>query len=252
MSGTTPVWAWFALVATIVSLLAIDLVVHRGARGASRRAALVWTLIWIAAGLLFNGVVWLALGPDKGQQYLAAYLIEKSLSVDNLFLFLVIFASMNIRTEYQRTVLSWGIFGALVFRGIFIFLGVTALERWSFIGYIFGGLLVLAAMRAFKEDPTRNKENHLIKLLSRHLPLTEHVESSDFFVKQAGKRVATPLLLAIIAVELSDVFFAFDSIPAAFSVSHDRFIVFSTNAFAILGLRALYIVVAKSLKRITH
>jgi tellurite resistance protein TerC len=252
MFGQAPTWAWIALGVSIAVLLAIDLLAHRGGRGDSPKTAFIWTMVWVLAGLVFNAVVWITMDSEAGQQYLAAYLIEKSLSVDNLFVFLVIFASLNIPDESQRTVLSWGIFGALVFRALFVFLGVAALESAAWVSYVFGAILILAAIRAFREDPAEDKENSVVKFLSKHLPVTHEVHGHHFFVRIAGRRVATPLLVAIFAVELTDIVFAIDSVPAALAVSHDRFIVFSSNAFAILGLRALYILINKSLRRMAY
>jgi tellurite resistance protein TerC len=252
MSGNVPAWAWIAFGVTIVALLAVDLFVHRGGRHGSRKAAISWSIVWIAAGLGFNAVVWAVMGSRAGQEYLAAYLIEKSLSVDNLFVFLIIFRSLNIAQENQRTVLIWGIYGALIFRAIFVFVGLAALETWAWVGYVFGGILLIAAWRAFREDPTERKESRLVGWLSRHLPVTRTMRDHHFFVKEQGRRVATPLLVAIVAIELTDIMFAIDSVPAAFSVSHDRFIVLTSNAFAILGLRALYMVLAQTLNNLHY
>jgi tellurite resistance protein TerC len=252
MTSPVPLGAWLALGATILVLLIVDLFGHRGEHGGSRRAALIWTIVWIAAGLLFNLGVWATMGAIPAQEYLASYLIEKSLSVDNLFVFLIVFSSLNVPPRHQHRVLFWGIFGALVFRAIFIFAGVAALESYQWVSYVFGGILLFAAWRAWREHPAQERESGVVKFLSRHLPVSRHTEDGAFIRKEHGRRVATPLLLALCAVELTDIVFAIDSVPAALSVSRDRFIVFSSNAFAILGLRALYTVLARTLENMRH
>lgn len=230
----------------------VDLLAHRGDRAKSHKSAITWSILWVGAGLLFNVFVWVAFGGQAAQEYLAAYLIEKSLSLDNVFVFLVIFQSLKIPQKYQRTVLLWGIFGALVFRGIFIFIGAVALERYSWISYIFGAILLFAAYRAFREDPAKQEENKTVAWLSQHLPVTHVVQGEKFITKENGRRVATPLLIALIGIELTDILFAIDSVPAAFSVSLDPFIVYSSNVFAILGLRALYIALAHTIAELKY
>lgn len=252
MDSDVPLWAWIALSAAVLVLLVVDLIGHRGGHGTSRKAAIVWTMVWITAGLLFNVVVWVALGGQRGQEYLASYLIEKSLSVDNLFVFLIIFQTLNVPPQHQHRVLFWGIFGALVFRAIFIFAGVAALEQYDWVAYVFGGILLLAAWRAFRDDPGEPRESKIVLWLSRHLPVTHRIEGGAFVTRMQGRRVVTPLLIALVAVELTDIVFAIDSVPAALSVSQDRFVVFSSNAFAILGLRALYTVLADVLSDLEY
>lgn len=241
--GAYPGWAWAAFGVLLLVLLAIDLAAHWGGRGESRGWATFWAVVWVAAGLAFNAFVWVAFGRRAGEEYLAAYLIEKSLSLDNLFVFLLIFGSLGIPPEHQRKALSWGIFGALVFRGLFVFLGAEAVERWAWVEYVFAGILLVAAVHAFREDPEQVKESKLVRWLSRHLPVVPD-HSRRFFVRQEGGWKVTPLLVAVLALELTDVLFAVDSVPAAFAVTHDRFILYSSNAFAILGLRSLYIILA--------
>lgn len=248
-----PAHAWPTLAVSLGVLLAVDLFSHRGGRASTPRAAILFTVLWVAAGLLFNVYVWATMGGDKAHEYLAAYLIEKSLSLDNLFVFLLIFQSMKIPKAEQHTVLSWGIFGALVFRALFVFLGVAAVERWEWVTYVFSAILLLAAIRAFREDPREQRESGIVRFLSRYLPVTRDVDGTRFFIHEAsGRWVATPLLVAVCAVELTDIAFAVDSVPAALSVSTDRFIVYSSNAFAILGLRALYHVVAGAIERLAY
>lgn len=252
-----PAWGWIVFGAVLVALLAVDVVSHRGERADSTGWAAIWTGIWIAAGLLFSGFVWAVFGLGPAQDYLAAYLIEKSLSLDNLFVFLVIFRTLKIPREHQRKALTYGIAGALVFRGIFIVAGIQALEHWSWTTWIFAAILLGAAWRAFREDPTeighhakRRRESRLILWLEEHLRVTRKHHGGSFFVRENGRRVLTPLAVAVIGLELTDVLFAVDSVPAALAVSRSAFIVYSSNMFAILGLRALYIVLSRILTRL--
>lgn len=247
-----PLWNWFLFGGVLLGFLAIDIYVHRGERHDSKRTAVAWSVIWIAVGLAFGGVVWWEFGGHAAADYLGAYLIEKSLSMDNLFVFLIIFKMLHIPRENQRTALSWGIFGALILRAIFIFAGAAAIERYHWVVYVFGGLLLFAAWRTFVEDPTEQKENRLVRWLSNHLPVTHRVHGDHFVVWENGRRVATPLLIAVLGLEATDVLFAIDSVPAAFAISREPFIVYSSNAFAILGLRALYIVLATTLPQMTY
>ncbi|GEN07534.1 tellurite resistance protein TerC [Myxococcus fulvus] len=243
-----PTWLWGVFWAAVLTLLVVDLLGHRGHHGESRRAAWMWTGVWVAAGLAFGGLVWAVLGADAGQEYLAAWLIEKSLSLDNAFVFLVIFQSLSVPVRAQHQVLFLGIFGALVFRALFIFVGAAALERWSWVSYVFGAILLVTAWRVLREDPAKQQGNRAVSWLSRHLPVTQHLHDKKFIVRREdGHRVATPLLLALLGLELTDILFAVDSVPAAFSVTKDTFILYSSNAFAILGLRALYLVLAGTL-----
>ena len=247
-----PPWGWIALGVLVLILLAIDLLAHRGQRAGSRRNAITWSAIWIGAGLLVNVFVWGVFGGQAAYEYLAAYLIEKSLSLDNLFVFLIVFQSLDIPQQHQHRVLFWGIFGALVFRGLFIFVGTAALERWEWITYVFGAILFYAAYRTFREDPAKQEGNKTVAWLSKHLPLTKDARGRAFIAQEDGRRVATPLLVALIAIELTDILFAIDSVPAAFSVSRSPFIVYSSNVFAILGLRALYVVLAHTIAELKY
>jgi tellurite resistance protein TerC len=223
-------------------LLALDLAVHRGGRATSRRAALVWSVLWVGAGVAFSAVIFLTEGSD-GYEYLAAYAMEKSLSLDNLFVFLLIFRGLRIPDDRQHTVLTWGIFGALVLRAAFILAGVSALERWDWVRYVFGGLLIVAAIHAVRDRPDSTVAGPpaVVRWLSRRLPVSSDTGENRFFVRVGGALRATPLFIALVAIELTDVVFAIDSVPAALSVTHDRFIVYSSNAFAVLGLRSLYL-----------
>lgn len=247
-----PTWNWFLFGAVLLFFLFLDLWAHRGDRHDSRKTAILWSAIWIAVGLAFGGLVWWEFGGRAAADYLGAYLIEKSLSMDNLFVFLIVFKMLGIPKDNQRVALSWGIFGALVLRGVFIFLGAAALERFHWVVYVFGGLLLLAAWRTFVEDPTEQKENRMVRWLSNHLPVTHRVHGDHFIAVENGRRVATPLLIAVLGLELTDVLFAIDSVPAAFAITTEPFIVYTSNAFAILGLRALYIVLATTLPQMAY
>ena len=240
-----PLWAWISFSLTLLILLTIDLFSHRGGREATRGWAVFWSIIWITVGLAFAIFIWIVMGGLAVDEYLAAYLIEKSLSLDNMFVFLIIFQTLKIPKENQRSALTWGIFGALVFRGLFIFAGSAAVERWSWMNYIFGFILILAAIHAFRQDPSEVKESRLVHWLSEKLPVSRDTSSRALLIRQNGVRKATPLLISIIALELTDILFAIDSVPAAFAVTRETFLIYSSNAFAILGLRSLYSVVAE-------
>jgi tellurite resistance protein TerC len=239
-----PASGWIAFGVLVMSLLVVDLLAHRKKHGESKRSAIIWSIGWIVLGLSFGLYVWYAYGSRPAQEYLGAYLIEKSLSLDNLFVFLVIFRSLAVPEDEQRPVLFWGIFGALVFRALFIFAGVEALERWHAVVYVFGAILLFTAYRVAREDPSHKKDSKLVHWLAKRLPVTTTLNGSRFFAQLNGRRVATPLLVALIAIELTDIAFAVDSVPAALAVSTEPFIVYTSNVFAILGLRALYIALA--------
>lgn len=239
-----PAWAWGLLAGVMLLLISIDLFAHRGDRVDARRRALVWSLLWVGAAVVFGGFVAAYFGTEVAEQYFAAYLLEKSLSVDNLFLFVVVFAALGIPQAEQRRVLTWGIVGALVTRGVFIALGAAVLHRWHEITYVFGAILVITAWKMLRED---NQPSRLLPWLERHLPWTRERAGHAFLVRRNGRWLATPLLVALLAIELTDVVFALDSIPAAFAVSEEPFVIYSSNVFAVLGLRALYIVLVGAL-----
>jgi tellurite resistance protein TerC len=232
-------WQWLVFAASMAVLLALDLFLHRGGRETSSKAALIWSVVWIAAGLLFSLVLF-ASSKAAGNQYLAAYAMEKSLSLDNMFVFLLIFRSLNIPSENQHTALSWGILGALVFRALFVVLGVSTLERWDWVRYVFGAILLAAAVHAFRSPPS-GEEPRVVKWLSQRFRVTRDGNSNKFIKHDNGKAHVTPLFLALVAIEVTDVAFAVDSVPAALSITRDRFVVYSSNAFAIVGLRAIYL-----------
>jgi len=247
-----PVIGWIAFSALVLGLLVVDLLVHRKRHGESKRSAIAWSIGWIALGLGFSVFVWKAYGTRAAHEYLGAWLIEKSLSLDNLFVFLVIFRSLSIPEDEQRRVLFWGIFGALVFRALFIFAGVEALEHWHAVVYAFGAILLVTAVRVAIEDPARQRESPVVRWLSHRLPISPAMDGSHFFTQHAGRRAATPLMVALISIELSDIAFAVDSVPAALAVSQQPFIVYTSNVFAILGLRALYIALAHIISELRY
>jgi tellurite resistance protein TerC len=245
-----PSWAWALLAVVMIVLIAIDLFGHRGDRIDTRRGALAWSVVWIAFAVAFGGFVAVYFGADAAEQYFAAYLLEKSLSVDNLFLFLVVFGALGIPATEQRRVLTWGIIGALVTRALFIALGSAVLSRWHEVTYVFGAILVVTALKMLRESD--GKENKLLPWLERRLPWTSERHGHHFIVRRAGRWVATPLMLALLAIELTDVMFAIDSIPAAFAVSEEPYIIYSSNVFAVLGLRALYVVLVGAIAKLRY
>ena len=246
-----PVWAWALLAGLLLLFIVIDLVAHRGDHVDSRRRALVWSLVWVGAALGFNAFVWIRFGASAGEQWFAAYLLEKSLSVDNLFLFLVVFGALGIPQTEQRRVLTWGIIGALVTRAVFIVLGVEALEHWHEVTYLFGGLLIVTAVKLARGGETVHQPRSLA-WLERHIPWTPELHGHHFVTRVGGRLVATPMLLALITIEAADIVFALDSIPAAFAVSDEPFILYSSNVFAVLGLRALFVVLAGALEGLRY
>jgi TerC family integral membrane protein len=251
--ATPALWAAFTLL--IFAVLAIDLgVFHRRAHTVGVREALVWTVVWIALSLLFNLGVWLRFGPERGLEFLTGYVIEKALSVDNLFVFLVIFSAFAVPPALQHRVLFWGILGAMALRGVFIFIGAALIHSFAWVMYVFGAFLLytgakLLVKRAAEVTPERNPLFHAFRRL---VPSVPDYRGSRFTVVEAGRRYATPLLLVLAAVELTDIAFAVDSIPAIFGISADPFIVYTSNIFAILGLRALYFVLAGMMGRFCY
>ncbi|MFA9428991.1 TerC family protein [Egicoccus sp. AB-alg2] len=247
VSIDVPVWAWLALVAVIVALLLADLLlVHRVPHEIPLREAFVESGVWIAIGLVFGLVVARAVGWQAAGEYFGGYLIEKSLSIDNVFVWAVIFSFFAVPNRYQFRVLFWGVFGALVLRAVFIFAGVALLDRFDWLLYVFGALLIYTAYRmlraAGKEvDPDRNPA---LRAVRRFLPVSKELDGQKLFTRRDGVLMATPLFAVLVLIEFTDVVFAVDSVPAILAVSREPFIVFSANAFAILGLRALYFALA--------
>lgn len=249
-----PLWAWAAFGAVVLVMLAIDLLAHRGAHVIGFREAAVWSAIWVAISLVFAVVLALTLGGGASVDFTTAWLLEKSLSVDNLFVFALIFGYFQVPREYQHRVLFFGVIGALVFRGIFLALGVTIVSRFSAVLFVFGAILVYSAYKLVKDDDETVDPGRSIavRLLRKLVPIGEEYHGARFFIRQAGKRVGTPLLAVVVAIEAADLVFAVDSVPAVLAVSDDAFIVYSSNAFAILGLRALYFLLSGLLDRFHH
>jgi TerC family integral membrane protein len=242
-----PLWAWFAFLTFVSTLLVADLlIVHRRPHAPTTKEAAIESAVWISIGLAFTGVMWFWHGSPAATEYISGYLIEKSLSVDNVFVWALIMSYFAVPRAYQFRVLFWGIFGALVLRFLFILAGVTLLERFEWMLFVFGGLLLITAVRMLRhdEDEVHPENNAVLKVMRRIIPSTNEYNGQRLTVRRAGKLLATPLLAVLIVVETSDVVFAVDSIPAILAVSREQFIVFSSNAFAILGLRALYFLLA--------
>ena len=244
-------WLWIGFNAFVLVMLAFDLgIFHRRAHAVSLREASLWSAFWIALSLIFNAGIYYFMGPQKGLEFLTGYLIEKSLSVDNIFVFVLIFSYFQVPAKYQHRVLFWGILGALVMRGAMIGAGVYLLHRFEWLLYVFGAFLVVAGLRMAKGhesvDPSKNP---VLKLVRGTLPVSRHYRGQKLFFKihpphGRTRIVATPLFVVLVLVETTDLVFALDSIPAIFAVTRDPFIVYSSNVFAILGLRALYFVLA--------
>ena len=249
-----PTWAWIAFVAFIIAMLSIDLFLHRDHHAVSVREAATWSLVWVVMGTSFGGVIWWLEGGTLATEYITGYLIEKSLSVDNIFVFALIFTYFAVPLRYQHNVLFWGIFGALVFRAIFIFAGIALLEQFHWTIYVFGGFLIATGIRMFfhKDEDIHPERNPVLKALRRFLPISNDYDGAKFFTVQNGVRMATPLLAVLVVVETTDIIFAVDSIPAILAITQDQFLVFSSNAFAILGLRALYFLLAGVMDRFIY
>jgi len=246
------IWLWVGFNALVLGLLALDLgVFHRKAHAVKAKEAAIWTVVWITLALAFNAAVYVWRGPEQGLEYLAGYLIEKSLSVDNIFVFVVIFSTFAVPAAYQHRVLFWGILGALVMRGAMIAAGAALLEQFHWVVYLFGAFLIFTGIRmgARREHQPHPERNPLLRLVRRFLPVTEDYDGDKFFVRRAGRLLVTPLLLVLLVVETTDLMFAVDSIPAIFAVTRDPFIVYTSNVFAILGLRSLYFLLGSAVAK---
>jgi tellurite resistance protein TerC len=236
-------------------MLALDLgVFHRKAHVIKIKEALVWSGVWITLALLFNLGIYLWRGQETALEFLAGYLIEKSLSVDNIFVFLLIFSYFGVPPLYQHKVLFWGILGALIMRAVFIATGITLIEKFHWTIYLFGAILVLTGVKMAlqKDRKIQPERNPVIRLFRRCVPVTEDYAQDKFFIKRAGRYLATPLFIVLIVVETTDVIFAVDSIPAILAITLDPFIVYTSNVFAILGLRALYFALSGVMELFHH
>ena len=251
---TVPLWAWFAVLGVILVMLSVDLVAHRKAHVIGVREAAVWSIVWVTLGVAFGVLVWSLWGAEFGQQYFAGYLIEKSLAVDNVFVWAIIFAAFAVPREYQHRVLFLGVLGALIFRGIFIAAGAALIENFSWILYVFAAFLIYTGWRMFRSrnDHVHPEKSKILKVFRRFVPMTDAYHGQKFLIRKAGIVVATPLLAVLVLVEITDIIFAVDSIPAIFAVTSEPFLVFTANAFAILGLRAMYFLLADLIHRFIY
>jgi tellurite resistance protein TerC len=246
---------WIGFIVFVLAMLALDLAVfHRKAHAVRFREALIWSGVWVTLALVFNAGVWWHFGSQQGIEFLTGYLVEKSLSVDNIFVFLVIFSALAIPPADQHRVLFWGILTALVLRAAMIFAGVSLLDRFHWLIYVFGGFLILTGIKLFVQ---RGREEHpeqgwAMRTLRRLIPSTSRLDGHRFFTVENGRRVATPLFMALILIEITDVVFAIDSIPAILAITTDPFIVFTSNIFAILGLRSLFFLLAGLVDRFRY
>jgi len=245
MIDSTILWVSFNVF--VLAMLVLDLgVFHRKAHVVSVREALVWTAVWITLAMIFNLLIYYYFGKDKALEFFTGYLIEKSLSVDNIFVIIIIFSFFQVPQAYQHKVLFWGILGALVMRIIFILVGVELIHRFHWLIYVFGAFLVITGIRMLTSGDIKIEpdKNPLIRFFRKFFPVTDTFEGDQFFVVKNGKRWITPLFLVVVIIETTDLIFAVDSIPAILAISEDAFIVYTSNVFAIMGLRSLYFALA--------
>lgn len=241
------IWLWVGFGAFILLMLSLDLgIFSRKAHTPTYREAAIWSAVWVTLAAIFSALVFWHIGHQKGLEFVSGYLIELSLSVDNLFVFLLIFAYFKVPSKYQHRVLFWGVMGALVMRITMIFLGTALIKRFDWLIYVFGAFLIYTGIKMFRQEETdiNPQDNPIVRLVTRVMPITHRYEGESFFTVENGKRTGTLLLLVLIIVEVSDLIFAVDSIPAIFGVTTDTFIVYTSNVFAILGLRSLYFLLA--------
>ena len=244
----TNIWFWVLFNVFVLGLLALDLgVFHRNDHAVGMKEAAIWTVVWISLALIFNAGIYFFAGSEPALQFLTGYLIEKSLSVDNIFVFVMLFSYFNVPVVYQHRVLFWGILGALIMRGILIGVGAYLIAQFHWVIYVFGAFLVFTGIRMAvqKDEHVDVESNGVVKLLRRIMPITQNYHGHDFFVREAGRLFATPLFVVLLIVETTDLIFALDSIPAIFAVTTDPFLVYTSNVFAILGLRSLYFLLAE-------
>lgn len=248
--GVNPIFMWIGFILLILIFLFLDLgVFNKKSHSLTIKQALLWTLAWFIVAMLFNVFVYFEFGKDMALQFVTGYLIEKSLSVDNLFVILVIFTSFKVLPRYQHKVLFWGIVGALILRGIMIILGVALVSQFHWIFYIFGVFLIYAGIKMFYKDDNEFDPHNtfIVRTLKKFVPISRETDTSKFFIKKPGQKTEiTILFVALLVIEFTDIIFAFDSLPAIFAISTDPFIIFTSNVFAILGLRSLYFVIAKA------
>ncbi len=249
-----PLEVWAAVIGGILVMLAVDLLAHRRAHVIGVREAAAWTAVWVGLGVAFGVLVWQVWGAERGQEYFAGFLIEKSLAVDNVFVWAILLSWFAVPREYQHRVLFLGVLGALVFRGIFIAAGSALIESFSWVLYVFAAFLVLTGWRMLRHrnehiDPSRSR---VLRAFQRVVPMTDAYHGQRLLIRRGGVLLATPLLAVLVLVEVTDVVFAVDSIPAIFAVTDEAFLVFTANAFAVLGLRAMYFLLADLVHRFVY
>jgi tellurite resistance protein TerC len=249
-----PLWAWFAFGAGLVAMLVVDLVMHRDDHVVGFREAAVWSGVWIAVALAFGVVVWASWGGEAAATFYTAYLIEKALSVDNVFVFALVFGALSVPERYRHRVLFWGVIGALVFRLVFVFVGAGLLETFAWTAFLLGGFLIWTGWRmAFRHaEPGPPERNPVVRLLGRVMPVDPAIHGNRFTVVLNGRRTATLLLVALVAIETTDLVFAVDSVAAVLAITTDTFLVWTSIALAVLGLRALYFCLAGLMRRFVH
>jgi len=241
------IWLWVGFNVFVLAMLALDLgVFHRKAHIVSFKESITWTVVWVGLALLFNGGIWHFYGSQKALEFFTGYLIEKSLSVDNVFVFALLFSYFAVPPKYQHKVLFWGILGALIMRAVMIALGAALITKFTWIIYVFGAFLILTGIKMVvkREEEIHPERNPVVRWFKKLMPVTADYREDKFFVRENGIRMATPLFVVLLLVEFSDLIFAVDSIPAIFAVTTDPFIVYTSNVFAILGLRSLYFALA--------
>ncbi len=247
------IWAWLIFGVVVVILLTLDLFVfNRGSKEIDTKRALKETFLWITVALIFGVFIFIEFGADLGTEYLTAYVIEKAMSIDNLFVFIIIFSLFAIPNEYQHKALFYGIVGAVVFRAIFIFAGVELLSRFHFIMYIFGILLVFAALKTMFKKEGKEEDSKVARFMCKHFNTSPTLDGDRLTTKINGKRMMTPLLMCILVIELTDIIFALDSIPAVLAISTDMMVIYTSNIFAILGLRSLYFAIRGGLASLRY
>ncbi len=247
-------WMWLSVLGLIVAMLLVDLFAHRKAHEIAVKEAALWSLFWVASGVAFGILIWNHFGAEFGQQYFAGFLIEKSLAVDNVFIWAIIFASFAVPRKYQHRVLFLGVLGALLFRGIFIAAGAVIIESFAWVLYLFAAFLIFTGIQMLRKrsehsDPSKSA---FFKWFSRVVRSTDEYHGQKLFIRKNGALLATPLLMVLVLIEFTDIIFAVDSIPAIFAVTSEPFLVFTANAFAILGLRAMYFLLADLMHRFVY
>lgn len=257
-STSVPAWLWAAFAGLVITVLILDLgVFHRKSHKVRTREAAVWVCVWVSLAFVFGVGVFLVLGTQSGLEFLTGYIVEFSLSVDNIFVFVLIFSFFGVKPEYQHRVLFWGILGAVVMRLLFIFAAVELIEKFEVVIYIFGAFLLYTGFRFLRHEPEVHPEKNIVlRVAKRFLPVTHEYHGQKFFARETipgstarGRLMATPLLLVLLVVEATDVIFAVDSVPAILGITRDRFIAYTSNIFAILGLRSLYFLLASILEK---